>query len=115
MSRNKPQQQQKRGEDSAENYHSGKDLQELRELFQLIDTDKSGTIDVQELMTVLNQKGEGQLDLRERLPLVYQAFNELKSLKQPISEGDFVNTICEVIGNTKTDSGVRRIFDLFDQ
>ena len=84
---------------------SEEEVQELQDIFNLFDSDQSGTVDSQELKTALDN-----LDLKQRNPLIYEVIQCLEDIGGSLDFHQFIEAICDKLGNTHTRAGVDRLF-----
>ena len=85
------------------------ELQEFKDIFNLFDTDGSGSIDAEEISKVVNNQ-----DMQSRNPVLFELVNHLTTLDGEIDFETFLEAICEKIGNVRTREGVNRMFELYD-
>merc|ERR1719164_315239 len=86
------------------------EIDEIREAFNLFDTDGSGTIDPRELKAAMQSLG-----FESKNPTIFQMIAGLDSDSGgQIDFDEFLNVITEKLGDKETRSGIHKIFDLFD-
>ena len=87
------------------------EVEEIREAFNLFDTDGSGTIDPKELKAAMESLG-----FESKNPTIYQMIAELDSVENSsgINFESFLDAITARLGNKETKEGIFRIFELFD-
>ena len=85
------------------------EIQEIKEAFDLFDTDKSGTIDPSEVQAALASLGS------DRSPTITRLLSGLNELGGAIGFDQFLAHVSERLGNRTTRAGIQRIFELFDE
>jgi len=85
------------------------EIQEIKEAFDLFDSDKSGTIDPSEVNAALASLGS------DRSPTIVRLLNGLTELGGAISFDQFLAHVSTRLGNRTTREGIQRIFELFDE
>ena len=87
------------------------EIEEIREAFNLFDTDGSGTIDPKELKAAMESLG-----FENKNPTIYHMIAELDTPENSggISFDMFLDAITARLGNKETKDGIFRIFELFD-
>ena len=85
------------------------EVEEIREAFNLFDTDNSGTIDPKELKAAMQSLG-----FEQKNPTIYQMIADLEQEGNSIDFGTFLNAITAKLGDKETKEGIKKIFDLFD-
>ena len=87
------------------------EIEEIREAFNLFDTDGSGMIDPKELKAAMQSLG-----FEQKNPAIYAMIADLDTpdRAQGINFDDFLDSITAKLGNKETKEGIARIFDLFD-
>eukprot|EP01067_Filipodium_phascolosomae_P006463 Filipodium_phascolosomae@DN4721_c0_g1_i2.p1 len=86
------------------------EIEEIREAFNLFDTDGSGTIDPKELRSAMQSLG-----FESKNPTIYQMIAELdKDGSGAIDFEEFLDAITSKLGDKESRDGIRKIFDLFD-
>lgn len=85
------------------------EIDEIREAFNMFDTQGNGTIDPSELKGAMNSLG-----FQKKSPTVYEMVCELEEIGGEIDFDEFLDAICNKLGNRETEEGIDRIFDLFD-
>ena len=85
--------------------------QEIKEAFDLFDTDGSGLIDPKELKAAMQSLG-----FESKNPTIYQMIADLDTQENVggINFDHFLDAITAKLGNKETKEGIARIFDLFD-
>jgi len=87
------------------------EIDEIREAFNLFDTDGSGTIDPKELKAAMQSLG-----FDSKNPTVYQMIAELdRDVTGAIDFEDFLDAITSKLGDKETRDGISKIFALFDE
>lgn len=83
---------------------------EIREAFNLFDTDGTGMIDPKELKAAMQSLG-----FEAKNPTIYQLISDLeRSRAGPIDFEDFLDEITSKLGDRETRDGIHKIFALFD-
>ena len=86
------------------------EIEELRKAFEMFDTDNSGRIDSKELKAAMQGLG-----FESKNPIIFQMFIDLeKEGGSSIDFETFLNAMTGRLGDKESESGVRGIFDLFD-
>merc|ERR1719379_2008070 len=86
------------------------EIEEIREAFNLFDTDGSGTIDPGELKAAMRSLG-----FETKNPTIFQMIADLdQDNGTPIGFDDFLDAITAKLGDKETRAGIYKIFDLFD-
>ncbi|KAL4510108.1 hypothetical protein ABPG72_010301 [Tetrahymena utriculariae] len=86
-------------------------LNELREAFNLFDTQHSGEIDSRELKAIMRAFG---LDVKkDQITLIYKELN--KDINEGINFQEFTNIMAPKLGSKDTKEEIERIFQLFDE
>eukprot|EP00743_Colponemidia_sp_Colp-15_P002048 GILK01002222.1.p1 GENE.GILK01002222.1~~GILK01002222.1.p1 ORF type:complete len:184 (-),score=36.22 GILK01002222.1:186-698(-) len=86
------------------------EIEEIREAFNLFDTDGSGTIDPKELKAAMQSLG-----FEQKNPTIYQMIADLdKEGNAPIDFEEFLDAITAKLGDKETRDGIGKIFSLFD-
>jgi len=86
------------------------EIDEIREAFNLFDTDGSGTIDPRELKAAMQSLG-----FDSKNPTVYQMIAELdREVSGAIDFEDFLDAITSKLGDKESREGIAKIFALFD-
>jgi Ca2+-binding EF-hand superfamily protein len=85
------------------------EIDEIREAFNLFDTDGSGTIDPGELRSAMRSLG-----FETKNPTIFQMIADLDQDGTPIGFEDFLDAITAKLGDKETRAGIYKIFDLFD-
>ena len=87
------------------------EIEEIREAFNLFDTDGSGTIDPKELKAAMESLG-----FENKNPTIYQMIDDLDVAdnSRGINFDQFLDAITTRLGNRETKEGIYRIFELFD-
>ncbi len=86
------------------------EVTEIREAFNLFDTDGAGLIDPKELRSAM-----ASLGFESKNPTVYQMFVELeRECAGPVDFDRFLDGIVSKLGDRETRPGLQRIFNLFD-
>ncbi len=87
------------------------EIEEIREAFNLFDTDGSGMIDPRELKAAMQSLG-----FESKNPTIYQMIADLDTdyNQGGINFDQFLDAITAKLGNKETKEGIARIFDLFD-
>jgi Ca2+-binding EF-hand superfamily protein len=86
------------------------EIDEIREAFNLFDTDGSGTIDPRELKAAMQSLG-----FETKNPTIFQMIADLDSDGGgQIDFDEFLDAITSKLGDKETRGGIQKIFDLFD-
>lgn len=86
------------------------EIEELREAFDLFDTDGSGTIDPTELKTAMESLG-----FKAQNETVFQLINDIdKNGTGDIDFEEFLDLMTMKLGEGETEEDIRKVFDLFD-
>jgi len=85
------------------------EIEEIREAFNLFDTDNSGTIDPKELKAAMQSLG-----FEQKNPTIYQMIADLEQEGNAIDFETFLNAITAKLGDKETKGGIKKIFELFD-
>mmetsp|Transcript_24967 Transcript_24967/g.27640 ORF Transcript_24967/g.27640 Transcript_24967/m.27640 type:complete len:175 (-) Transcript_24967:56-580(-) len=87
------------------------EIEEIREAFNLFDTDGSGTIDPKELKAAMESLG-----FENKNPTIYNMIADLdcNDNSRGINFDQFLDAITTRLGNRETKEGIYRIFQLFD-
>lgn len=84
------------------------EIEEIREAFNLFDTDGSGRIDPKELKAAMQSLG-----FENKNPTIYQMIADLEKEGSDIDFDQFLDAITSKLGDKETKSGINKIFDLF--
>src|SRR5574343_1701559 len=85
------------------------EIEEIKEAFNLFDTDGSGTIDPKELRAAMQSLG-----FESKNPTIYAMIADLDRLGSAIDFDTFLDAITDKLGDKESRSGIEKIFDLFD-
>ena len=87
------------------------EIEEIREAFNLFDTDGSGAIDPKELRAAMQSLG-----FESKNPTIYQMIADLEKSAGggEIDFETFLDAITAKLGDKETKEGIGKIFDLFD-
>ena len=87
------------------------EIEEIREAFNLFDTDGSGLIDPAELKAAMHSLG-----FENKNPVIFKMIADLNTPENAagINFDHFLDSITAKLGNKETKEGIGRIFDLFD-
>ena len=86
------------------------EIEELREAFELFDTDGNGTIDPNELKSAMKNLG-----LEAKNHTVYQMISDIdKNGTGDIDFDEFLDLMTVKLGDSDSEQDVRKVFDLFD-
>merc|ERR1719272_1711764 len=85
------------------------EIDEIREAFNLFDTDGSGLIDPRELKAAMQSLG-----FETKNPTIFQMIADLGTDGGQIDFDEFLDSITQKLGDKETRSGIQKIFDLFD-
>merc|ERR1711879_659920 len=84
------------------------EIEEIREAFNLFDTDGTGTIDPGELKAAMRSLG-----FESKNPTIFQMIASLDA-DGPIGFDDFLDSITHKLGDKDSREGIFKIFQLFD-
>eukprot|EP00914_Ancora_sagittata_P012201 GHVO01023544.1.p2 GENE.GHVO01023544.1~~GHVO01023544.1.p2 ORF type:complete len:172 (+),score=33.80 GHVO01023544.1:946-1461(+) len=85
------------------------EVEEIREAFNLFDTDGSGTIDPSELKAAMQSLG-----FESKNPTIYQMISDLDRQGGAIDFEEFLDAITSKLGDKESRDGIQKIFNLFD-
>jgi len=86
------------------------EIEELREAFELFDTDGNGTIDPNELTSAMKNLG-----FEAKNHTVYQMISDIdKNGTGDIDFDEFLDLMTVKLGDSDSEEDVRKVFDLFD-
>eukprot|EP01069_Polyplicarium_translucidae_P001504 Polyplicarium_translucidae@DN1690_c0_g1_i2.p3 len=85
------------------------EIEEIREAFNLFDTDGSGTIDPTELKAAMQSLG-----FESKNPTIYQMIASLDRQGGAIDFEEFLDAITSKLGDKESREGIQKIFNLFD-
>ena len=85
------------------------EVEEIREAFNLFDTDGSGAIDPRELKAAMQSLG-----FESKNPTIYQMIADLENQGPSIDFETFLDAITSKLGDKETKEGISKIFALFD-
>eukprot|EP00359_Climacostomum_virens_P002566 CAMPEP_0204900988 /NCGR_PEP_ID=MMETSP1397-20131031/2799_1 /ASSEMBLY_ACC=CAM_ASM_000891 /TAXON_ID=49980 /ORGANISM="Climacostomum Climacostomum virens, Strain Stock W-24" /LENGTH=207 /DNA_ID=CAMNT_0052069233 /DNA_START=265 /DNA_END=888 /DNA_ORIENTATION=+ len=85
------------------------EIEEIREAFNLFDTDGTGTIDPRELKAAMQSLG-----FETKNPTIYAMIADLDRLGSSIDFEQFLSAITDKLGDKETRTGINKIFELFD-
>jgi len=85
------------------------EIDEIREAFNLFDTDGSGTIDPGELNAAMRSLG-----FETKNPTIFQMIADLDQDGTAIGFEDFLDAITQKLGDKESREGIHKIFNLFD-
>jgi Ca2+-binding EF-hand superfamily protein len=94
---------------SAREKLSPSEIEELQAVFDLFDEDHGGTIDPSEIQKILSELG-----LDRRNPTVFTMIQDLQEKQKPINFDEFLNIICNRVGDVKSKEGLQKVFNLYD-
>jgi Ca2+-binding EF-hand superfamily protein len=84
------------------------ELDDIKQAFDLFDTDASGTINPREVAAAVNSLGS------DRSASIFRLLNGLEDVADEIDYEAFLGHIVERLGNRSFTAGIQRIFELFD-
>ena len=91
---------------------STEEVDEIKQAFDLFDTNGTGKIDPKEFKAAMQSLGFGNKN-----PIIYQLIADLDTPDAEknggISFDDFVDAVNDKLGDKESKEGIRRIFDLF--
>ena len=96
------------------------EIEEIREAFNLFDTEGTGYIDPKELKAAMQSLGtlltKQRVGFETKNPMIYGMIAELDTEENHngITFEQFLEAITTKLGNKETRDGINRIFDLFD-
>jgi Ca2+-binding EF-hand superfamily protein len=85
------------------------EIEEIREAFNLFDTEGTGKIDPRELKGAMQSLG-----FESKNPTIFQMISELEGMGREIDFEEFLDAITSKLGDKETKAGINKIFDLFD-
>ena len=90
------------------------DLEEIRKGFEMFDVDKTGVINPEELLEVMDS-----MNLKEKNPFIYELIESLNSEKEFRKKGgvtleELVNYVYSKVDDTESNIGIRQIFDVIN-
>ncbi|KAL4493467.1 hypothetical protein ABPG72_007475 [Tetrahymena utriculariae] len=85
------------------------EIEEIREAFNLFDTEGSGKIDPRELKAAMQSLG-----FENKNPTIYGMIADLESTGTEIDFEDFLDAITSKLGDKESREGISKIFELFD-
>lgn len=85
------------------------EIEEIKEAFNLFDTEGSGKIDPRELKAAMQSLG-----FEAKNPTIYHMIADLENLGSEIEFEDFLDAITSKLGDKESKEGIAKIFDLFD-
>ena len=86
------------------------EIEELRQAFDLFDTNGNGKIDVKELRSAMQSLG---FDTKN--PTIYQMIQDIdKSSATEVNFDEFLNLMTSRLAGSDTKEDIQKIFDLFD-
>merc|ERR1719401_2661729 len=85
------------------------EIEDIREAFNLFDTDGSGTIDPGELKAAMRSLG-----FETKNPTIFEMIADLDADGNCIGFDDFLDAITSKLGDKETRDGIQKIFNLFD-
>eukprot|EP00826_Nyctotherus_ovalis_P023579 TRINITY_DN1812_c0_g1_i15.p2 TRINITY_DN1812_c0_g1~~TRINITY_DN1812_c0_g1_i15.p2 ORF type:complete len:124 (-),score=53.80 TRINITY_DN1812_c0_g1_i15:18-389(-) len=84
------------------------EIEELREAFNLFDTEGKGVINPQDLRSAMQSLG-----FETKNPIIYNIIAEMDTGEEMTFE-DFLNALGSKLGDRQSKEGIARIFELFD-
>ncbi|CAD8049469.1 unnamed protein product [Paramecium primaurelia] len=85
------------------------EIDEIREAFNLFDTEGTGRVDPRELKAAMQSLGFDQKN-----PTIFNMIAELENEGTDIDFDQFLDAITSKLGNRESKDGINKIFDLFD-
>ena len=87
------------------------EIEEIREAFNLFDTDGSGVIDPNELTAAMQSLG-----FESKNPVIFNMISDLATYSKgkPIDFDAFLDCIVDKLGDKESKGGIAKIFGLFD-
>ena len=85
------------------------EIEEIKEAFDLFDTDGSGSIDPKELRAAMQSLG-----FESKNPTIYAMIADLDRLGSAIDFDTFLDAITDKLGDKESKNGIEKIFELFD-
>jgi Ca2+-binding EF-hand superfamily protein len=86
------------------------EIEEIREAFNLFDTENTGKIDPKELKAAMQSLG-----FEQKNPTIYNMIAELDYDNREVDFEEFLSAIIDKLGDKETKEGINKIFDLFDE
>ncbi|CAD8147251.1 unnamed protein product [Paramecium octaurelia] len=85
------------------------EIEEIKEAFNLFDTEGTGRVDPRELKAAMQSLGFDQKN-----PTIFNMIAELENEGTDIDFDQFLDAITSKLGNRESRDGINKIFDLFD-
>ncbi|CAD8142392.1 unnamed protein product [Paramecium octaurelia] len=85
------------------------EIDEIKEAFNLFDTEGTGRVDPRELKAAMQSLGFDQKN-----PTIFNMIAELENEGTDIDFDQFLDAITSKLGNRESKDGINKIFDLFD-
>jgi len=85
------------------------EIEELREAFNLFDTEGKGIINPRDLKGAMQSLG-----FETKNPIIYNIIAEMDTGEEGMSFDDFLNILGAKLGDRQSKEGIERIFELFD-
>lgn len=86
------------------------EVEEIREAFNLFDTEGTGMIDPKELKAAMQSLG-----FESKNPTIFQMISDLDRKRSgPVDFDDFLDEITSKLGDRESRDGIHKIFQLFD-
>ncbi|CAK55576.1 unnamed protein product (macronuclear) [Paramecium tetraurelia] len=85
------------------------EIDEIREAFNLFDTEGTGRVDPRELKAAMQSLGFDQKN-----PTIFNMIAELENEGTDVDFDQFLDAITSKLGNRESKDGINKIFDLFD-
>ncbi len=86
------------------------EIEELKEAFNLFDTEGKGVINTKDLKAAMQSLG-----FEAKNPMIYNIIADMdKGLDEGLSFEEFLNVLAAKLGDRTTKEGITRIFELFD-
>ena len=85
------------------------EIEELREAFNLFDTEGRGTINPRDLKAAMHS-----LNFEVKNPIIYEIISDMDTGSEGIAFEPFLEILTTKLGDRKSKEGVDRIFRLFD-
>ena len=102
----------KRGEQKEVDYLSIKQAKEIKQAFEMFDTNGTGKFDPKEIKAAMHL-----LEYNKEFPIIYQLISDLDTPKTEknggISFDEFAEAINDKLGDNESEEGKQRIFNLF--
>ena len=85
------------------------EIEELKEAFNLFDTEGKGVINPRDLKGAMQSLG-----FETKNPIIYNIIAEMDTGEEGMTFEDFLNVLGAKLGDKQSKEGIERIFELFD-